>query len=522
MILSSDANLTACEWMNWNKEKARRNHVNKSVVVMTIAYIMTFNAILEIDLKLEIILLNDVTIYEFNSLKLVNLINKYQNLFKDKDMIVTIFKKEWMLIILKSNAILKFTHVYFVERKKREIINSTLDKLHKKSKMRFLTQLISFSFSVFVIWRNLSDEIRKERMIMNLKDLNEMIEINSYSMKQQSEIIAVIARYSHIFIVDAIDYFHQFLVHWSNHSKFIIVSHRDQEKFNVTLMKYKRSLSYVQRQTDAMLHSYRKFTHAYINNIIIFSLILKNYLQHLRNIFDLFRAWCVSLIFNKSFLDYSSIILLNQWVNSLRIFTFKNKIKIIISLQFSDNLRDLKTFLDLIEWLCFSISWYAQRAWFLQKRKTTLFKEVSNIKDSKDIQRWITDKQFYESMNKEFKTFSDLKNVFSVSTFLAHFDLKRQLYINLDAFKTWDFAFMIYHIKNFVVDNIKFISHIFVELILFLSRMLNTAEANYWSTELKVADIVWIIKRVHHLIDFTDISSIIIYINHSTAISISR
>lgn len=213
MILSSDANLTACEWMNWNKEKARRNHVNKSVVVMTIAYIVTFNAILEIDLKLEIILLNDVTIYEFNSLKLVNLINKYQNLFKDKDMIVTIFKKEWMLIILKSNAILKFTHVYFVERKKREIINSTLDKLHKKSKMRFLTQLISFSFSVFMIWRNFSDKIRKERMIMNLKDLNEMIEINSYSMKQQSEIIAVIARYSHIFIVDAIDYFHQFLVH---------------------------------------------------------------------------------------------------------------------------------------------------------------------------------------------------------------------------------------------------------------------------------------------------------------------
>lgn len=287
-------------------------------------------------------------------------------------------------------------------------------------------------------------------------------------------------------------------------------------------MKYKRSLSYVQRQTDAMLHSYWKFTYAYINNIIIFSLILKNHLQHLRNIFDLFCAWCVSLISNKSFLDYSSIILLNQWVNSLRIFTFKNKIKIIISLQFSDNLRDLKTFLDFIEWLCFSILWYAQRAWFLQKRKTTLFKEVSNIKDSKVIQRWITDKQFYESMNKELETFSDLKNVFSVSTFLAHFDLKRQLYINLDAFKTWDFAFMIYHIKNFVVDNIKFISHIFVELILFLSRMLNTAEANYWSTKLKVADIVWIIKRVHHLIDFTDISSIIIYINHSTAISISR
>lgn len=152
----------------------------------------------------------------------------------------------------------------------------------------------------------------------------------------------------------------------------------------------------------------------------------------------------------------------------------------------------------------------------------TLFKEVLNIKGSKITWRWITGKQFYESTNRELETFSDLKNVFSVSTFLAYFNSKRQLYIDLNAFKTWDFAFMIYHVKDFVVDNTKLISRIFVELILFLSRMLNTAEANYWLTELEVANIVWIIKRVRHLIDFTDVSSIIIYIDHSTAISISR
>lgn len=340
-----------------------------------------------------------------------------------------------MSIILKSNAILKLARVYSVERKKREIIDSTLDKLHEKSKIRFSTQLIDFNFSVFVVWRNLSDETHKERMIVDLRDLNEMIKINSYSMKQQSEIIAIVARYSHIFIVDAIDYFHQFLVHRSNRSKFIIVSHKEQEKFNVILMRYKRSLSYVQRQIDAMLRSYRKFIRAYIDDIIIFLLILKNHLQHLRNIFDLFHAWCVSLISNKSFLDYSLIILLDQQVDNLRMFTFENKIKIITSLQFSDNLRNLETFLDLIEWLRFSISWYAQRAWFLQKRKMILFKEVSNIKDSKVTRKRITDKQFYKSMNREFETFRDLKNVFSVSTFLAHFDSKRQLYINLDAFK---------------------------------------------------------------------------------------
>ncbi len=77
MIISLDVNLTACEWMNWDEEKARRNYVNKSVVAMMIAHVMTFNAILEINLKLEIILFNDVTIYKSNSLKLVNLINEY-------------------------------------------------------------------------------------------------------------------------------------------------------------------------------------------------------------------------------------------------------------------------------------------------------------------------------------------------------------------------------------------------------------------------------------------------------------
>ncbi len=147
---------------------------------------------------------------------------------------------------------------------------------------------------------------------------------------------------------------------------------------------------------------------------------------------------------------------------------------------------------------------------------------MSNIKDSKVTWRCITDKQFYESMNRKLETFINLKNVFSVSTFLAHFNSKHQLYIDLDTFKTWDFAFMIYHVKDFIADNIKFISHIFIKLVLFLSRMLNITEANYWSMKLEVANIIWIIKRVHHLIDFTDVSSIIIYINHLTAISISR
>ena len=58
--------------------------------------------------------------------------------------------------------------------------------------------------------------------------------------------------------------------------------------------------------------------------------------------------------------------------------------------------------------------------------------------------------------------------------------------------------------------------------IMFLSRNINTAERNYWPTELEVAGIVWVIKKIRHMVDSTKKSPTIIYTNHSAAIPISR
>ena len=48
-----------------------------------------------------------------------------------------------------------------------------------------------------------------------------------------------------------------------------------------------------------------------MNDIIIFFKILDEYVKHLRQIFQLFQQKRVNLIFIKSFLNYSLIILLN-------------------------------------------------------------------------------------------------------------------------------------------------------------------------------------------------------------------
>ena len=161
-----------------------------------------------------------------------------------------------------------------------------------------------------MIWRTLLNDERKDRIVVDIKELNEIAEFDSYSLSLQSDVISTIVDYAYIFTIDVIEWFHQFNVRRNDRSKFIIVNHREQKKSSVILMKYKKSSSYVQRQTDKLLRSYKHFAKAYIDDIIIFSRTLAKHLKHLRIVFDLFKVKRVNLSSTKFFLAYSSITLL--------------------------------------------------------------------------------------------------------------------------------------------------------------------------------------------------------------------
>ena len=48
----------------------------------------------QIDFNLKHVLSNDVIVYEIEMFELVNLVNNYQNIFRDSDFIVDIFENE--------------------------------------------------------------------------------------------------------------------------------------------------------------------------------------------------------------------------------------------------------------------------------------------------------------------------------------------------------------------------------------------------------------------------------------------
>ena len=79
---------------------------------------------------------------------------------------------------------------------------------------------------------------------------------------------------------------------------------------------------------------------------------------------------------------------------------------------------------------------------------------------------------------------------------------------------------MIYHTAVFY-DDLTNINRIHVQFILFLSKMLTSAKQRYWSIEFEIAALVWIIKKVKHMIE-TITKTTVIFTNHSVSTSIVK
>ena len=474
----------------------------------------------QIDPSLEHVMPTGITVYGTPEVasQIASVADEFPEIWKDQGATIDIPEEEWMPIPLKPNVTSKPSRVYPVSQKDRDVIDETFDKLHDQGKMQWTSQPTPYSYPVFVVWRQMPDGSRKGRVVVDIRGLNKITESDSYPLPLQSDITSAVAGFPYISTVDGNGYFHQFLVRYKDRHKLTVVSHRGQEQYNVALMGYKGSPPYVQRQTDKILRPVREFVKAYVDDMIAFSKTLSQHLEHLRSMFALFREKRISLNPKKSFLGYPSVVLLGQRVDSLGLSTSEEKLAAITSLRFPKTLRELETFLGLTGWLRSSIPKYAQRANALQQRKTELTKTIP--KESKGhTRKRQSGSSFYEPTEAEIRAFKDLQGAFASPTFLIHFDPSRKLYIDLDASKEWGFAAMIYHVVD---DPEESFPRTAVQPILFLSKMLNQAEQNYWPTELEVAGIVWVIKKVRHMIESTKKPPVVVYTDHSAAVPISR
>ena len=114
----------------------------------------------------------------------------------------------------------------------------------------------------------------------------------------------------------------------------------------------------------------------------------------------------------------------------------------------------------------------------------------------------------------------ELKSLIS----LMHFNSDRRLHINLNISKKWDFVVMIYYLLNNSKNQNEttIIIRTLIQSIMYLNKMFNSIEHNYWLTKLKIINIIWMIKKIRYIIEFNKKSFIIIYTDHFAIVLIFK
>jgi hypothetical protein len=452
---------------------------------------------------------DEIIVYDISEVRqqLLNTINRFKLSLWDKteNIMMKIFENQWMSITLKLDAKIETTKVYSMSSNERDLIDETFDKLHDQDKMHWTMKFIAHDASIFVVWRMINEE-KKDKVVVNIRELNKIVKSDSYSMFLQIDIISAIAECKFIFVVDAAAFFYQFRVQKKNRHKLIVVSHCEQKYFSMTSMSFKNSSAYAQRRINIILRNIKQFCRAFIDDIIIFSNTLKKHVEYLFTMFQRLLDHNIKLNSCKTFLNFSSIALLEQHVDEFDLYAVKDKIAAILNWKFLSTLKTLKIYLRFTKWLRDYVSWYAQKAKSLQQRKTFLLKNSSSQKDF--VKKTYFSRTTFQLIDRELKSFELIQKTFKNSRFLTHFNLMSQFFIDVNASKN-EFEAFVYHLKR--DDMIKFTV---IEFIVFLSKILTFVEKRYWSIELEVAVVVWIVKKLHYMIK-TSKHLIIIWTDHS-------
>ena len=134
------------------------------------------------------------------------------------------------------------------------------------------------------------------------------------------------------------------------------------------------------------------------------------------------------------------------------------------------------------------------------------------LKDAPDHSKerlMFTQKSIINPTSHEKEAFEAIQEYFRQETMLVHFDPGRCFYINLNV-SGLGFGVVVYHLQGETGSEKTCIADI--QPVLFLSRLLNSAEKNYWPTELEVTCLVWAVRKLRHYIEAA--SKTVVFTDH--------
>lgn len=87
-----------------------------------------------------------------------------------------------------------------------------------------------------MVWKPGPGRVKKGRAVVDIRKLNELVISDSYPLPLQADIIANVQECTHLAILDAASFIYQWRLHSDFCYLFTVVTHRDQETFQVPIM----------------------------------------------------------------------------------------------------------------------------------------------------------------------------------------------------------------------------------------------------------------------------------------------
>ena len=209
----------------------------------------------------------------------------------------------------------------FSQSRLYQMFNYKLQKIKKYLINHLNKEFIFFSFALYIsliLFIEKKDE--SLRFCVNYRKLNALIKRNRYSLSLIDKTFARIQESKYLTQLNIIVAFNKLCMHSDNEDLTIFITFFNSYKYHVMFFKLTNKLTFYQHYMNDVLFKYlHQFCQIYLDDIIIYSKILKKHKQHVWLILNRLREISLQININKCKFHVQKIIFLRLLIFNKRL-----------------------------------------------------------------------------------------------------------------------------------------------------------------------------------------------------------
>ncbi len=373
-----------------------------------------------------------------------------------------------------------------------QMFDYKLQKIKKYLIKHLNKEFIFFSFVSYIsliLFAEKKDE--SLRFCVDYRKLNALIKRNRYSLPLIDETLARIQESKYLTRLNIIVAFNKLQMHSDSEDLTIFIIFFDSYKYHVMLFELINESTFYQHYMNDVLFKYlHQFCQIYLDDIIIYSKILKKHKQHVRLILNRLREADLQIDINKCEFHVQKIIFLKLLMSIEKLKMNSRKIQAVVDWSTLNNLTQMQFFIDFC-------NFYRR---FI-KNFSKIVRSMIQLIQKKIIFEW----------NEACQTaFDHMKRRMTETSILRHFDQTRETILKTDSFD---------YVNDEVLSQCD--DEEVLHSIAFYSKNTFSAECNYEIYDKKLLIIIRAFEHWRLELKLTDIS-IKMFIDHQALISLMK